>query len=397
MNGPRRVLMVAGEPSGDRMAAGIARVLSRQGTTCFGMGGDACARAGVGLVAGARGSAVMGITEVVRRLPAALGAYARLVAFARRERPRAAVLVDYSEFNERLGRQLRRLGIPVLRCVAPQVWAWRPKRLHDVHGFDRLAAILPFEEPLWRDAGVDAHYVGHPALDTDPRGRTEARSQLGLDSNGIAVALLPGSRTHEVRRLAPAMLAALTHVERAGRRVEARLFVATSLDDATRLWLTALAEASAVRCVEVSPDRGAGEWLSGFDASLAASGTATLESALAGAPPIIVYRVSAVTAAVARRLLRVRSIGLPNVLLGRPAYPELLQDDVTPNKIARALEGVLDRRSVFESFAGSLRRQLAPPSNLGTSSERIAALAHDWLGFEPAQTRHASPSTVHSA
>ena len=123
MNRPRRVLMVAGEPSGDRMAAGIARVLARQGTTCFGMGGDACARAGVELVAGARGSAVMGITEVVRRLPAVLGAYGRLVSLARNERPHAAVLVDYAEFNERLGRHLRRLGIPVLRCVAPQVWA----------------------------------------------------------------------------------------------------------------------------------------------------------------------------------------------------------------------------------------------------------------------------------
>jgi lipid-A-disaccharide synthase len=391
--------LVAGEPSGDRMAAGVARVLSRQGMTCFGMGGEACARAGVRVLVDGRRSAVMGVTDVVRRLPAVLGAYAKLARLARTERPLAAVLVDYAEFNERLGRHLRGLGIPVLRCVAPQVWAWRRKRLHArIRSFDRLAAILPFEEPLWRDAGLDAHYVGHPALDGEPRGRAEVRSRLGLEGHRVAIALLPGSRTHEVRRLAPSMLAALTEIERAGRSVEARLFVATSLDDGTRRWLEERASAAGVRCVDVSSDRGAGEWLAGFDASLAASGTATLESALAGAPPVIVYRVSAVTAAIARRLLRIPSIGLPNVLLGRAAYPELLQDDVTPHNIARALEGVLERRSDFESLARSLRRQLEPrPSNLETTSERIAALMHDWLGLEPEHATHASRPEVQLA
>jgi lipid-A-disaccharide synthase len=255
-----------------------------------------------------------------------------------------------------------------------------------------LAVILPFEERLWRDAGIDAHYVGHPALDPGRRTRNSARAALGLSNQRIAIALLPGSRTHEVRRLARPMLAALRQRELAGLHIEARLFVAASLDQDTRRWLAGCAASSGLRCFDASPDRGAGEWLAAFDASIAASGTATLESALAGSPPVIVYRVSTVTALIAARLLRVRSIGLPNVLLGHAAYPELLQDEVTPKNIARALRRVLDRRSDFERSGLALRQKLESGSSEGeTSSERIANLMSDWLEPRPRHGRRAVP------
>jgi len=381
----KQVLMVAGEPSGDRIAAGVARVLAARGIRCVGMGGAACALAGVRIIADIRASSAMGLTEVAARLPAVLLAHARLARVARDERPSAAVLINYSEYNERLGRYLRRLGIPVLRCGAPQVWAWRRGRLATIGcSLDRLAVILPFEEALFRDAGVDARYVGHPALDVRIRRRPEARALLGLRPDRAAIALLPGSRAHEVRRLGPRLLQSLVELAKMGRSVQARLVVAPSLDPATASWLRDLARSSRVPAIEVAPELGASEWLCAFDASLVASGTATLESALAGAPPVIVYRMSALTAAIARRLVRTRCVGLPNILLGSKRYPELLQEQATPHGMARALAHVLDTRAVLEPLGLALRRLLEPVSpELGTSSQRIAAMMHDWFDLPP--------------
>jgi lipid-A-disaccharide synthase len=326
----------------------------------------------------------MGLTEVAARFPAVLRAFLRLRHATRAEKPGAAVLVDYVEFNLRLGRYLRRRGIRVLLCVAPQVWAWRPGRRESAKlALDRMATILPFEPAIWRQAGVDARYVGHPALDApavDPR---RARQHLGLDVHRTAVALLPGSRPHEVRRHAVAMLAALREVERRGRAVQARLLAGPWLDPRTRRWLDASARASGVGVISVDPTGGALECLPAFDAALVASGTASLECALAGALPVIVYRVSPFTAAIAKRLLKTPHVGLPNIVLGERAFPELLQDAAEPVRMANALEQMLDRRGERESLVARLRDRMTsteetpvPGSNSG---ERAFALVEPWL------------------
>jgi lipid-A-disaccharide synthase len=397
---PKQVLVVAGEPSGDLIAGGVARVLAARGWRSFGIGGAACSGAGMRIVADIGASAAMGLTEVVTRLPSLVLMHARLTRAARDERPAAAVLVNYSEYNQHLGRQLRRLGIPVLRCGAPQVWAWRRGRIAELaHSLDRLAVILPFEEALFRDAGIEARYVGHPVLDVAARSRTQARALLGLGSHDAAVALLPGSRAHEVRRLAPALLQTVVELEKIGRSVEARVAVAPSLEPATAIWLRGLARSAQVGTIEVSPELGASEWLSAFDAALIASGTATLESALAAVPPVIVYRLSPLTAAVARRVVRTPFIGLPNIVLGAKHYPELLQEEATPPRIAREVARVLDTRKEFEPLASSLRRLLTTVlAQPATCAERIAAMMHDWLGLprdEPsidADCRRAAPA-----
>jgi lipid-A-disaccharide synthase len=399
------VLVVAGEASGDRLAARIARSLQTHGVRCFGMGGAAAHEAGVELVADLRRSAAMGLTEVAARLPAVALAFARLVLAARDARPRAAVLVDYTEFNQRMGALLRRRGVPVLWCVAPQVWAWRPRRMTAIaRALDRLAVILPFEGPLWRAAGVDAHYIGHPALDVPTVDRATAQARLGLGRSRPNVALLPGSRPHEVRRHTPPMLATLSELAGAGMRVDARLLVAASLDMATRRWLVARAGRAGVATVDVDADSGAAACLSGFDAALAASGTATLECALAGAPPVVVYRMSPVTAAVARRLVRTPFVALPNILLGSAVYPELLDRYAEPVKMARALASLLERPSIFATSALELRARLAwpqspspaalpsrtgaPPAVVGDSSaERAVSLLSDWLELRAPQCR----------
>jgi lipid-A-disaccharide synthase len=376
------VLVVAGEASGDRLAARIARSLRNEGVHCFGMGGAASLAAGVELVADLRRSAAMGLTEVAARLPAVATAFARLAVAAHRAPPRAAVLVDYTEFNQRLGLLLKRRGVPVLWCVAPQVWAWRPRRITQIsRALDRLAVILPFEEALWRAAGVDTHYIGHPALDVPIIDRNTAQTRLGLGRSRPNVAILPGSRPHEVRRHTPPMLTALREIAHAGMAVDARLLVAASLDGATRRWLVAQADRAGVATVDVDADAGAAAWLGAFDAALAASGTATLECALAATPPVVIYRMSPLTAALARRFVRTPFIALPNILLGAPVYPELVDRRAEPVGMARALLSVLERPSAFATSANELRERLARPGPAGnTASARAASLLSDWLG-----------------
>ncbi len=365
------VLVVAGEPSGDRAAAGVVSALGAVGADCFGMGGDASADAGSDLVAALQPA--MGAFAVARRAGALARAFTRLTREARARRPRAAVLVDYTEFNLRLAPRLRAAGTRVLWYVAPQVWAWRPGRARAVaRAVDRLAVILPFEEDLWRRAGADARYVGHPAMEVPLTPRAEARRALGLDASAAAVALLPGSRAHEVTRLHRPMLQAAT---RAG--VRAVLLLASGLPRAVAQDAREAAARAGVPVREVDPARGALPWLPAFDAALCASGTASLEAALAGAPPVVTYRTDALTARVVGALLRTPHVGLPNVVLGRRAFPELLQEEASPGPMAEALGETLGPARAAR--AAACAEVVSRFAGARTPSRSVAGLVTEWL------------------
>ena len=366
----RELLVVSGEASGDRAAAHVLRSLP--GTRAFGMGGAASEAEGAELLVHLRDGAVMGVLDVAARALAIGRAYARLRAAAARRRPAAALLVNYTDFNLRLARRLRALRIRTLWYVAPQVWAWRADRVRTVRArVDRLAVILPFEEQLWRDAGVDAAYVGHPALDTVRLDREDARRELGLRSTRPAVAVMPGSRTMEIRRLLPAMLEAVRALP-----VEARMLLAPNLDDATRTWARERADAAGVATHAVGALDGAPSHLAAFDAALCASGTASLEAALAGAIPVVCYRLDTLTALLVRPLLRTKHIALPNVLLGRRAFPELLQGEATAESMTRALESVLARRVRYLSDCDEVRAILGTRRKPGSA---VAAMLAPWV------------------
>jgi lipid-A-disaccharide synthase len=366
----QELLVVSGEASGDRAAAHVLRALP--GTRAFGMGGAASEAEGAELLVHLRDGSAMGVLDVAARGFAIAQAYAGLRAAAARRRPAAALLVNYTDFNLRLARRLRALRIRTLWYVAPQVWAWRAGRVRTVRArVDKLAVILPFEERLWRDAGVDAAYVGHPALDTVRLDREDARRELGLVSRKPAVALLPGSRPMEIRRLLPAMLAAVREVP-----VEARMLLAPSLDDVTRAWARARARDAGVASHDVEAMDGAPAHLAAFDAALCASGTASLEAALAGAIPVVCYRVDALAALLVRPLLRTKHIALPNVLLGRRAFPELLQGEATATAMARALETVLVDRPRNLAACDEVRAVLGPRRTPGSA---VAAMLAPWL------------------
>jgi lipid-A-disaccharide synthase len=393
MSGQESLLVVAGEASGDRAGAAVVAELRRthgKALPVFGMGGGALAREGVELVSDLRETTALGIAEVARRAAGVAVAYAKLRSAIGRRRPTAALLVNYTEFNTRLAADLWPAGVRVLWYGAPQTWAWRqgraaPLRRH----LDRMAVMLPFEEALWRDVGVDAHYVGHPALEDRRRGteaRTAAREMLGMTPLASAVAILPGSRPHEVRRLLLPMLGGYERVRRELASVDARVMLAPSLDARTRTWARTLATEHEVEVVDVDARAGMGYALPAFDAALCASGTASLECALARVVPVIAYRVGLATEIGARALLSTPWIGLPNILLGRAAFPELLQRNAAATRIADELARVLDEREPYIAACDEVERALGGHDH---ASAEVARMLEPWLS--PPETKDHAP------
>lgn len=370
------LLVVAGEASGDRAGAAVVAHLP-PGVRAFGMGGGALAGEGVELVADLRDTTALGVAEVARRAFGVARAYALVRTATALRKPIAALLVNYTEFNARLAEVLWASGIRVLWYGAPQVWAWRsgravPLRRH----LDRMAVMLPFEEPLWRGFGVDAHYVGHPALEERRGDRVSARELLGMTPRAWAVAILPGSRPHEVRRLLTPMLTGYERVRRDLASVDARVLIAPSLDATTRTWARATAAAFNVEVVDVDARAGMGLALPAFDAALCASGTASLECALARVVPIVCYRVGWATEIGARALLNTPHIALPNILLGRGAFPELLQRHATASRMTDALANVLEERDSFLGACAEVENALGGHTS---ASRSVARMLEPWL------------------
>lgn len=371
------LLVVAGEASGDRAAAAV--VAKLRGHRAFGMGGGALHREGVELVSDLRTTTALGVGEVAARAYNVALAYGKLRAAIRKRRPRAALLVNYTEFNARLAPILWSEGTRVLWYGAPQIWAWRASRATSLRRhLDRLAVMLPFEEELWRSRGVDAHYVGHPALEErrGPEHRVAARELLGLTPFAWAVAILPGSRPHEVRRLLEPMLSGYDAVCRDRASVDARVMLAGSLDDRTRAWAKSLARARGVEAVDVDARAGISYALPAFDAALSASGTASLECVLARAVPVVCYRVGLAAEIGARALLKTEHVALPNILLDRSAFPELLQRDATASRIADELVRVLDERDTFLASCTEVEQTLGEHVS---PSRAVARMLEPWL------------------
>ncbi|HLK37597.1 MAG TPA: hypothetical protein VKU41_12645 [Polyangiaceae bacterium] len=374
----KTLLVVAGEASGDRAAAAVIDRLP--GVQAFGLGGPALERRGVELAWDLRSSTALGVGEVGVRAGSVVMAWQAVLRAQRKRRADAALLVNYSEFNARLAPRLHAAGARVVWYGAPQIWAWREGRADVLRRHvDRMAVVLPFEEQVWRRAGVDARYVGHPATETAQADRAAARRLLGMTPYAAAVAVLPGSRPHEVHRLLLPFLDAYERVRSDRASVDARTLLAGGLDDRTREWARAVCAERRVGTVEVDPTVGAIGLLRAFDASLCASGTVSLEAVLARAVPVVAYRVGLPTELVARLLVKVRDVALPNILLGRRAFPELLQRDVRAARLAAALEDVLDRRAELALACNEVETVLGSGRK---PSLEVARMLAPWLGVE---------------
>jgi lipid-A-disaccharide synthase len=366
----RRLIVVAGEASGDAHAARVVRALREHGPVRVrAVAGPELRAAGAETIVPQEELAVIGFSGIVAKLPALYRARRALLEETDRFRPDLVVLVDYPGFNLRLGPALKRHGARVLYYIAPQVWAWHAERAAAMAAWvDRLAVVFPFEERLFRDAGVATTFVGHPLLD-ELHPETDAatfRAELGVAPDARIVGLLPGSRRGELA----AHAATLFDV---GRRLAATrpdvvpvLALAPGLDEAA----LAGARATGVRVV-----RGRTRSVQAHATCCAvASGTATLETALFGTPLAIVYRVGWLNHAIARRVVTLKHIGLPNIVAGREVAPEFLQERFRADAVAEALARWLDDAAEATRCRASLqavRERLGGPG----ASRRVAELA----------------------
>jgi lipid-A-disaccharide synthase len=352
-----RVMISCGEPSGDLYAAALAAEILKlsPGATITGFGGDRLAAAGATLVENFSGLSVTGLVEVVRLLPRTYATYKRLVADAEAIRPDVFVAIDFPDFNFTLARALKKRGIPVVYYISPQLWAWRAGRMKTMQRVvDRVLVIFPFEEAIYREAGVPVEWVGHPLLDTEPQTQTRASflTEQGLDPSGRVLALLPGSRTNELRGILPGLAAAARRVREQVPDVQFVVARAPHLRDELFAPLREL-EKEGARVVTL--DGRADVVLAAADAALVASGTVTVQGALHECPMVVVYRLSPLTYKVGKPFVRVDTYAMVNLVAGRRVVPELIQDDFTPEAVAREAVRLLTDKPYAERMRAGLR------------------------------------------
>lgn len=389
-----RIFISAGEASGEHYGALLAEALKRrlaeagEPAALFGMGGARMAAAGLEVVVRSEEMAVMGLTEVVHHLPRIYRELQKLKRAIQQRRPDAAVLIDFPEIHFRLARELHRLGVPVVYFVSPQLWAWKQHRIKLVQKYvDKMLVIFPFEEAFYRERGVDAEFVGHPLAELaapevsreefarqaarmhqdqwnygpGPAGLPEGtqpvdgRIQYELDTGKEWIGLLPGSRVPEILSNLKGMVDAAALL---GRQYEYLIPLAPTL---TKAQIAKIQHALGDRMLARNPPRitfvrDARATLFHARASVVASGTATVEAALIGNPFVVVYRVSPLTYALAKRMVKVPHVAMANLVAGKRVVPELIQQEFTASNIVRELRRLLPDGGARQSMMQELGR-----------------------------------------
>src|ERR1700693_5521694 len=336
---PTQILISAGEASGDMYAARLAAALrARVDVHLFGMGGPRMRDAGVELVADCSEVSLVGIVEIVKKLPALNRVWKRLLGESARRKPRLAILTDFPGFHLRLARALKRQGVQNVYFVCPQFWAWRPWRANLVRRrFVRGLCIFPFEESWYRSRGVKADFIGHPLVGnvSAKRTRAEFAAAYGLDAGKPIVTILPGSRSGEIAHHMPTLMQAAARIQ---KERPAQFVLALAPGTARYQIVKYLTPEVPMHVVEDATY----DALGAADLSIVSSGTATVEAALMDAPMIVVYRLAPLTAAIARLLVRTPMFAMVNLIAGKRVVPELVQKDFTPERVAREAIRLLD-------------------------------------------------------
>ena len=374
-----RVLIIAGETSGDLHGANLVRAVHRMAPEVefYGIGGDRLREAGVETLIHSSRLAVVGLTEVLTKLRAVSEALGRVKRSLAEKGPDLAILIDFPDFNLHVATQLKKRGVPILYYVSPQIWAWRRWRIRKIKRLvDKMVVILPFESVLYEKVGVDVTFVGHPLLDVvQPESNRQAfLTSLGVDPERRIVGLFPGSRDHEVNRLLPVMLGAA--VRMLGRASDLHFLVAVAPDiDGRAISRLAAAHGLPLTLIEGAPY----EAMAASEVLVVASGTVTLEAAILGIPMVIVYRVSTPTYWIGRMMARVRHIGLVNLVANRTVVPELIQKDVTSEGVAeKTLSMLMDPQyfSVMKSELQTVREKLGRPGASDRAAHVVLEMIH---------------------
>jgi lipid-A-disaccharide synthase len=374
-----RLLLSCGEASGDLYAGALTRELRSldPALTIAGLGGARFEAAGGRLIDDYRDIAVTGLTEAIAKVPRSFAALRRLVAAARADRPDALVVIDSPDFNFRLASRIKKLGVPIIYYISPQIWAWRAARLDTIRGLvDRVLVIFPFEEAIYREGGVPVEFVGHPLVDlsapTATREQFLIKHGLALDRPTIAV--LPGSRPNEVARILPDLVASADRIR--GTVPGAQFLVARAPDLDDRLFISAARSSAPFVVVGSDTDT----VLASSDVVLTASGTATVQTALHDKPMVIVYRLSPMTYRLGRRLVTVDTIGMVNLIAGEKIVPELVQEAFTPEAVAREAISMLtdgERAARIREGLARVRARLGGPGASRRAAEAIFRIVRE--------------------
>ncbi|MGB2589467.1 MAG: lipid-A-disaccharide synthase [Candidatus Acidiferrum sp.] len=371
---PIPLLISAGEASGDMYAARLATALQKRvDVALFGMGGPQMRAAGVDVITDYSEVSVVGITEILSHLPSLIRAMRRLVSEASRRKPPFAILTDFPGFHLRLARKLRPFGVRNIYYICPQFWAWRPWRVRLVRRrFAQALCIFPFEEAFFGNAGVPTKFIGHPLVGAvhATQSREEFCRRHNLDPARPLVTILPGSRHAELAQHLPIIREACSriHAQRPAQFVVAAA-AHSSLADLRSGWNPSLT----LRVVENQTY----DALAAADAAIVSSGTATVEAALLDVPMVVVYRVTPLTALLAKPLVRTPYFSMVNLIAGRTVVPELIQKDFTPDRVAVEVLRLLNDSALREALRSGLadvRNRLGPPGAVDRAADAIASL-----------------------
>ena len=366
-----KLAVVAGEASGDLHASEVIRELKKlTPLEAFGIGGDLLARQGVTILHHAREMGIVGLFNVLRHLPMFRRVFNDLIDRIERERPDVVLLIDYPEVNLRVAKRCKELGLRVVYYISPQLWAWRQGRVRHIEKYvDRMVVIFPFEKDFYQKHDVPVAYVGHPLIEQLSHIERPAR-----DPNVLRIALLPGSRRMEVHSLLPPMLDAVGILHRDGvdgRRVAASVIQAPTISHAT---LDRIVREKGIDVRIIPNDQG--EAVAAADIALSSSGTATLESAILGTPVVVMYRLSRLTYALAKKLVRLPHFSLVNIVAGRDVVPELIQQDVNGPRIAAEVRKMV-APGTYEQIRAALaevRARLGEPGTAARVAQEIITM-----------------------
>ncbi len=336
-----KIMIVAGEASGDNHGAMLVHALKtiRPDTECYGIGSQKMAEAGCRLLFDAKTIAVVGFIEVLRHYRAIKAAWNLAVASLQSEKPDCVVLIDYPGFNLRFAKKAKAAGIKVVYYVSPQIWAWHQSRLKQIKAYvDYMAVILPFEEAFYQAEHIPVSFVGNPLLEQVTRtDRMIARERLSLSHNAIIVGLVPGSRTGELARLMPELIDSAEILSRRYPHIQFVIPLANTIKE-TDIWPYLDGTNLPIMLIK----RNSHLAMSACNVLIGSSGTVTLEATILGIPMVILYKMNALTYALAKRLIKIKYIGLPNLLAQKAILPELIQDQANSNAIAQAASRFID-------------------------------------------------------
>ena len=376
-------MISCGEPSGDTYAAALARRIRAHDpeAAITGFGGERLRAAGADLLGDFAGLSVTGLLEVARVLPRTYLMFRRLVQAARATRPDVFVAVDFPDFNFRLAAAIRRLGVPIVYYISPQLWAWRAGRMKTMRRLaDRVLVIFPFEAQIYRSAGVPVEWVGHPLLDVTSSAQPgpSIAAGLGLSPAHPVLALLPGSRRNEVREILPGLVTAARLIRGVLPQTQVVLVRAPHI---THALLAPLRELGGAPPLVV--DGRADDVLRIADVALVASGTVTVQAALHECPMVVVYRLSPLTYRLGRPFVRVNTFAMPNLIAGARVVPELIQDQFTPERVADEALRILtdqDHAARMRLALAGVREKLGPPGASDRAARAVLEVARSRAG-----------------